>query len=175
MNGTLARSLGYGLVFVVALALPRVLYPGLALPGGRRAYYYAALPLALFGYWLASRVVHSPFGHVLVAVRDNEARAQALGYPTRRYKLIAFVISAGLAGLAGSLFALGHGFAALELVHWTTSGIVVMMVILGGVGTLWGSVVGAAVVLFLRDWLSTSTLEIAGINLKDAWGVVTGV
>ena len=120
-------------------------------------------------------MVHSPFGHVLVAVRDNEARAQALGYPTRRYKLIAFVISAGLAGLAGSLFALGHGFAALELVHWTTSGIVVMMVILGGVGTLWGSVVGAAVVLFLRDWLSTSTLEIAGINLKDAWGVVTGV
>jgi branched-chain amino acid transport system permease protein len=154
--------------------IPR-LFPGLDLPSGSRAYYYAALPLALFGYWLAYRVVHSPFGHVLVAVRDNEARAQALGYPTRRYKLIAFVISAGLAGLAGSLFALGHGFAALELVHWTTSGIVVMMVILGGVGTLWGSVVGAAVVLFLRDWLSTSTLEVAGINLKDAWGVVTGV
>lgn len=155
-------------------AIPRT-FPGLTLPSGSAAFYYAALPLALAGYWLAWRTVHSPFGHVLVAIRDNEARAQALGYPTRRYKVLGFVLSSGLAGLAGSLFALGHGFAALELLHWTTSGLVVMMVILGGVGTLWGSVVGAAIVLLLRDWLSTSTLTLGGVSLKDAWGVVTGI
>jgi branched-chain amino acid transport system permease protein len=129
------------------------------------AFYYAALPLILFGYWLAHRIVHSPFGHVLVAIRDNEARAQSLGYPTGRYKLIAFLLSAFLSGLAGGLYSLGHGFAALELVHWTTSGTVVVMTILGGIGTLWGPIVGAAVFLLLRDWLSTYT---------DAWGVVTG-
>src|SRR5918911_5364824 len=71
-------------------------------------FYYYALPLVLVGYWLAYRIVHSPFGHVLVAIRDNEARAQALGYPTRRYKLIAFLISAALSGLAGAVFTLGH-------------------------------------------------------------------
>jgi branched-chain amino acid transport system permease protein len=144
--------------------IPR-LFPGLPVQD-TVVFYYAALPLIALGYWLAWRAVHSPFGHVLVAIRDNEARAQALGYPTRRYRLLAFLLSAGLAGLAGALFALGHGFAALELLHWTTSGTVVMMVILGGIGTLWGSVVGAAIVALLRDWLATWT---------DAWGVVTGV
>jgi branched-chain amino acid transport system permease protein len=128
-------------------------------------FYYAALPLILFGYWLAYRIVHSPFGHVLAAIRDNEARALSLGYPTNRYKLLAFVLSAFLAGLGGGLYSLGHGFAALELVHWTTSGTAVVMTILGGIGTLWGSIVGAAVFLLLRDALSTVT---------DAWGVVTG-
>ena len=132
-----------------------------------RSFYYAALPLVLFGYWLAHRIVHSPFGHVLVAIRDNEARAQALGYPTHRYKLLAFVLSAGLAGLAGALNALGHGFTALEQVHWSASGTAVVMTILGGIGTLWGSIVGAAVFLLLRDALSTSPI-------RDAYGVVTG-
>jgi branched-chain amino acid transport system permease protein len=133
--------------------------------GDPTSFYYAALPLALLGYWLAHRVVHSPFGHVLVAIRGNEARAQALGYPTWRYKLQVFVLSAGLSGLAGGLFSLGHGFAALELVDWRTSGQVVIMTVLGGIGTLWGSVLGAALVLLLRDWLA---------NWTDAWGVVTG-
>ena len=128
-------------------------------------FYYYALPIVLFGYWLAHRIVHSPFGHVLVAIRDNESRAQSLGYPTSRYKLLAFVLSAFLAGLAGGLYSLGHGFAALELVHWSTSGTAVVMTILGGIGTLWGSVIGAAIFLLLRDWISTKT---------DAWGVVTG-
>ena len=154
--------------------VPRLL-GGLSLPSGSRSFYYAALPLALLGYWLAYRIVRSPFGHVLVAVRDNEARAQALGYPTHHYKLLAFLLSAGLAGLAGSLFSLGHGFASLEQVHWTVSGVVVMMVILGGVGTLWGSVIGAALVLLLQDWLSTSNLTIGTFGLRDAWGIVTGI
>jgi branched-chain amino acid transport system permease protein len=124
-------------------------------------FYYAALPLILLGYWTAHRVVHSPFGRVLTAVRDNEVRAQALGYPTRRYKLMVFVISSALSGLAGSLQALGHGFATLEFVHWTTSGEVVIMTILGGIGTLWGSLAGAAIFLLLRDWLSTSAQSVS--------------
>ena len=148
--------------------VPRLL-PGLDLHDPT-IFYYAALPLILLGYWMAHRVVHSPFGRVLTAVRDNEVRAQALGYPTRRFKLMVFVISAALAGLAGSLQALAHGFATLEFVHWTTSGEVVIMTILGGIGTLWGSLAGAAIFLLLRDWLSTSaqsvTVPVVGDWLK---------
>ncbi|MGH2716640.1 MAG: branched-chain amino acid ABC transporter permease [Thermoleophilaceae bacterium] len=143
--------------------IPRLL-PGLSVARSGD-FYYAALPLVLFGFFAAYRIVHSPFGHVLVAIRDNEARAQALGYATWRYKLLAFVLSGALAGLAGSLFALAHGFASLDLLHWSTSGTAVLMTILGGIGTLWGSVLGAAIVLLLRDALAT---------LTDASGVVTG-
>ena len=71
---------------------------------------------------LAWRIVHSPFGRVLVAIRDNPARARALGYPAHRYKLLAFVLSAFVAGLGGGLFAVAHGFVSLDVVHWTTSG-----------------------------------------------------
>ena len=128
-------------------------------------FYYASVPLVLLGFALAYRIVHSPFGHVLVAIRDNEARAQSLGYPTWRYKLVVFMLSGGIAGLAGALFALGHGFASLELLHWTTSGTAVLMTILGGIGTLWGSLLGAAVVLLVRDALSSA---------PEASGVITG-
>jgi len=143
--------------------VPRLL-PGFSV-GRSLDFYYAALPLVLLGFFVAYRVVRSPFGHVLAAIRDNEARAQSLGYATWRYKLLGFVLSAALAGLAGSLFALGHGFASLELLHWTTSGEAVLMTILGGIGTLWGGLVGAAVVLLVRDTLSTAS---------EASGVVTG-
>ena len=146
--------------------VPRT-FPGLSL-GPSMSFYYAALPLIVLGYLAAYRIVHSPFGHVLVSIRDNEARAQALGYDTARYKLIAFVLSAALAGLAGSVYTLGERFASLELLHWSTSGQVVLMTVLGGLGTLWGGVLGAAVFLELRDVLSTSEL------LRDAPGVVTG-
>jgi branched-chain amino acid transport system permease protein len=143
--------------------VPRT-FPGLAL--GRSAdFYYAALPLIVLGYALAYRIVHSPFGRVLVAIRDNEPRAQALGYATWRYKLLAFVLSGGLAGLAGGLFALGNGFASLDLLHWTTSGQAVLITILGGIGTLWGSLLGAVIVLELRDALTSA---------PEASGVVTG-
>ena len=146
--------------------IPRT-FPGLSL-GPSMSFYYAALPLVVLGYLAAYRIVHSPFGHVLVSIRDNEARAQALGYDTARYKLIAFVLSAALAGLAGSVYTLGEHFASLELLHWSTSGQVVLMTVLGGLGTLWGGVLGAAVFLELRDLLSTSEL------LRDAPGVVAG-
>ena len=146
--------------------IPRT-FPGLSL-GSSTSFYYAAVPLLIIGYFVAYRIVHSPFGHVLVSIRDNEARAQALGYHTARYKLIAFVLSAALAGLAGSVYALGQHFASLELLHWSTSGEVVLMTVLGGLGTLWGGILGAGAFLLLRDFLSTSDV------LGEAPGVVTG-
>lgn len=130
-------------------------------------FYYAAIPLILLGLFGAWRVVHSPFGRVMVAIRENPARARALGYPVDRYKVQVFVISAFLAGIAGGVYAIGHGFASLQEVYWTTSGKVVVMNILGGIGTLWGPVVGAGIIVVLEDYLAT-----AGI---DAVGVVTGV
>jgi branched-chain amino acid transport system permease protein len=129
-------------------------------------FYYAALPLILLGLLAAWRVVHSPFGRVMVAIRENPARARALGYPVDRYKVQVFVLSAFLAGVAGGVYAVGHGFASLQEVYWTTSGKVVVMNILGGMGTLWGPVLGAAIIVLLEDYLST-----AGI---DAVGTVTG-
>jgi branched-chain amino acid transport system permease protein len=129
-------------------------------------FYYAALPLLLLGAFAAWRIVRSPFGRVLVAIRDNPARAEALGYPVARYKLLAFVLSASLAGLAGGLHSVGHGLASLQDVHWTTSGKVVLIVVLGGIGTLWGAALGAALVVQLEDFLAT-----AGF---DGVGIVTG-
>ncbi|MDP9397631.1 MAG: branched-chain amino acid ABC transporter permease [Actinomycetota bacterium] len=126
-------------------------------------FYYAGLPLILAGLAFAWRIVRSPFGKVLVAIRDNPARARALGYPVDRYKLLVFVISAGLAGLAGGLFAISHGFASLQEVYWTTSGKVVIMTVLGGIGTLWGSVLGAAVIVLLEDFLASSGFNGIGI------------
>lgn len=129
-------------------------------------FYYAALPLLLVGLFIAWRVVYSPFGRVMVAIRENPARARALGYPVNRYKVQVFVISAFLAGIAGGVYAVGHGFASLQEVYWTTSGKVVVMNILGGMGTLWGPVLGAGIIVVLEDYLAT-----AGI---DAIGVITG-
>jgi branched-chain amino acid transport system permease protein len=126
-------------------------------------FYYAALPIILLGMWAAWRIVHSPFGRVLVAIRDNSPRARALGYDVERYKVIAFVLSAGLAGLAGGVFAISHGFVALPDVHWTTSGEVVLMTVLGGIGTLWGGIVGAFVIVTMADQLASSGFEGIGI------------
>ncbi|GAB3857451.1 branched-chain amino acid ABC transporter permease [Dactylosporangium cerinum] len=126
-------------------------------------FYYAALPIAVLGMLLAWRIVHSPFGRVLVAIRDNPARARALGYPAHRYKLLAFVLSAFVAGLGGGLFAVAHGFVSLDVVHWTTSGKGVVLVVLGGIGTLWGGVVGAALVVNLEDQLSQAGFTLIGL------------
>src|SRR5256886_13876363 len=94
-------------------------------------------------------MVPSPLGRVVGAIRDNEPRAQALGYATWRYKLLAFVLSGGLAGLAGGLFALGNGFASLDLLHWTTSGQAVLITILGGIWALLGNLPRALIGLRL--------------------------
>jgi branched-chain amino acid transport system permease protein len=119
-------------------------------------FYYAALPIILLGMWAAWRIVHSPFGRVLVAIRDNVPRARALGYDVEKYKVLAFVLSAGLAGLAGGVFAISHGFVALPDLHWTTSGEVVLITVLGGIGTLWGGIIGAFLVVSMADYLASS-------------------
>ena len=135
-------------------------------------FYYVGLGLVLLGVFVAWRVVHSPFGRVLVAIRDNPARVRALGYNVERYKIIAFVISAGLAGLAGGVFAISHGFASLQELNWTTSGKVVLITVLGGIGTLWGGPVGAAIVVSLEDWLASSGFEGTGIILGAIFVVI---
>lgn len=135
-------------------------------------FYYAVLPIGLLGMWAAWRIVHSPFGRVLVAIRDNAPRAQALGYPVDRYKLSAFVLSAGLAGLAGGIFAVSHGFVSIDDVNWTTSGKAVLVTVLGGIGTLWGGVVGALVIVNLEDQLASSGFEGIGIITGTVFVVV---
>ena len=143
--------------------IPKSFFGVKAVEGDSFFFYYAGIVLILLGIVAAWRVVHSPFGRVLTAIRDNPARARALGYDVERYKIIAFVISAGLAGLAGGVFSISHGFASLQELHWTTSGKVVLVTVLGGIGTLWGGPVGAAVVVSLEDRLASSGFEGIGI------------
>lgn len=126
-------------------------------------FYYTGLVVVLLGILAAWRIVNSPFGRVLTAVRDNPARARALGYDVERYKITAFVLSAGLAGLAGGVFSISHGFASLQELAWTTSGKVVLVTVLGGIGTLWGGLVGAGIVVSLEDYLASSGFEGIGM------------
>jgi branched-chain amino acid transport system permease protein len=137
-------------------------------------FYYAGLPIALIGLVIAWRVVHSPFGRVLVAIRENPARARSLGFGVDRYKVMIFVISAGLSGLAGGLYAISHGFASLQDVYWTTSGKVVIMTVLGGIGTLWGSTIGAALIVEVEDYVATSGIHVGPVNITGP-GLITGL
>jgi branched-chain amino acid transport system permease protein len=116
--------------------------------------YYLVLGAFVAAFVLIRRVVHSPFGQVLKAIRENELRAVSLGYDVNRYKLVAFVLSATLAGLAGSLKALALGFATLSDVQQATSGEVILMTLLGGTGTFLGPVLGAAIIVTLQHYLS---------------------
>jgi branched-chain amino acid transport system permease protein len=118
------------------------------------AMYYLVLFAFLAVFTFIRRVVHSPFGQVLKAIRENEPRAISLGYEINRYRLVAFVLSATLAGLAGSLKALVLGFATLSDVLQGTSGEVILMTLLGGTGTFFGPVIGAAIVVTLQEYLS---------------------
>jgi branched-chain amino acid transport system permease protein len=116
--------------------------------------YYFTLVVFALAFFFVKRVVYSPFGQVLKSIRENEPRAISLGYDVDGYKRLAFTLSAGLAGLAGSLKCLVLQLASLSDVHWHTSGEVVLMTILGGIGTLWGPVVGAAIVVNLNNYLA---------------------
>ena len=118
------------------------------------AMYYFVLAVFLFGFALIMRAVHSPFGQVLKAIRENEPRAISLGYDVDRFKLMSFVISATLAGLAGSMKSLVFQLATLTDVHWHMSGEVVLMTLLGGMGTILGPVVGAGIVVGLQNYLA---------------------
>ena len=119
------------------------------------AMYGTVLVIFVAGFLLIYRTIHSPFGQVLKAIRENEARAISLGYDIDRYKLAAFVISAALSGLAGATNALVFQLAALNNVHWGMSGEVVLMTLVGGLGTIFGPVVGAFVVLAMENYLAT--------------------
>ncbi|PYM17677.1 MAG: branched-chain amino acid ABC transporter permease [Candidatus Rokuibacteriota bacterium] len=116
--------------------------------------YWVVLAIFLLGFVVLYRVIHSPFGQVLKAIRENEPRAMSLGYAPEHYKLIAFVLSATLSGLAGGTKAIVFQLASLTDVYWTTSGEVVLMALLGGIGTVFGPVVGALVIITLEHFLA---------------------
>jgi branched-chain amino acid transport system permease protein len=116
--------------------------------------YYVVVAIFVGCFLAISRIVHSPFGQVLKMIRENEPRAISLGYRVDQYKLLAFVLSAALAGLAGSLKTLVMGFATLSDVHWSMSGEVILMTLLGGVGTFFGPVLGSGIVIALQNMLS---------------------
>ncbi len=118
------------------------------------AMYSVVLVVFLSGFLLIYRVVHSPFGQVLKAIRENESRAISLGYDTDRYKLMAFVLSAGLSGAAGATKSIVFQLASLTDVYWTMSGEVVLMTLLGGLGTIFGPVVGAAIIITMQNYLA---------------------
>jgi branched-chain amino acid transport system permease protein len=120
--------------------------------------YFFVLAIFLFGFWLIRRTVHSPFGQVLKAIRENEPRAISLGYNVNDYKWLAFIISAALAGLAGSTKTLVFQLASLTDVHWHMSGEVVLMTLVGGMGTLFGPLVGAAAIVTIQNYLSGGAL-----------------
>ena len=121
-----------------------------------RLLYYVVLAIFLFGYFAIYRIIHSPFGQVLKAIRDNEQRAQSLGYEADRYKLLAFVLSAALAGLAGSTKAMVLQFATLTDVSAAMSGEVVLMALVGGLGTIVGPVVGAFIIITMQNYLAAT-------------------
>lgn len=135
-------------------AIPRGRLFGVINLENDRTLYYVVLAIFLFGVLVVWRTIHSPFGQVLKAIRENEARATSLGYDVNRYKIMAFVISAALAGLAGATKALVFTFVTLTDSDWHTSGDVVLMSLLGGLGTISGPVVGAFSIVTLENQLS---------------------
>ncbi|HSE05904.1 MAG TPA: branched-chain amino acid ABC transporter permease [Methylomirabilota bacterium] len=122
--------------------------------GSTLTIYFVVLAIFLGGFLLVYRTIHSPFGQVIKAIRENEARAISLGYRPEHYKLIAFALSATLSGLAGGTKALVFQLASLTDVHWTMSGEVVLMTLLGGLGTVFGPVVGAFLLITIEHYLA---------------------
>jgi branched-chain amino acid transport system permease protein len=135
-------------------AVPRGRLLGLLDLSNTTVLYYVVLAIFTAGFLLIHRIIHSPFGQVLKAIRENEPRAVSLGYRTDHYKLAAFVLSAGLAGLAGATKAIVFQLASLTDVHWSMSGEVVLMTLLGGMGTIFGPVVGAFAIITMENYLA---------------------
>jgi branched-chain amino acid transport system permease protein len=134
--------------------------------------YYVALVIVVAGFLLIVRTIHSPFGQVLKGIKENEPRALSLGYDVARFKLLAFVISAALSGLAGSLKTLVLGFATLSDVHWTASGQVILMTLVGGLGTLSGPLVGSAVVVLLENKIGEFGHLLASLTSIEWFGTL---
>jgi branched-chain amino acid transport system permease protein len=147
------------------VGIPRPAVPGVDLTGIRsfHGYLLTLFVLVAVALW---RVVRSPFGHVLRGIHENEERMEAVGYAVDRYKLVAFVIAGVFAGLAGSLYAQFNGSITPDAFFWTTSGEALLMVIIGGTGTLGGSVLGAAAFILLQSLVSTYT---------ERWMLILGV
>lgn len=155
-------------VYFLALRLPftggedglqnvaRPVFLGLIDTTDNQTLYFVTLALIGFGFWCIWRIVYSPFGQVLTAIRDNEARAISLGYQVNRYKLIAFTLSAAIAGLAGSVKVISFGLATLTDVGWGTSGDALLICIVGGMQTLWGPLVGAVLIVALEHLMVSS-------------------
>jgi len=144
--------------------------------------YFVVLAVAVAAFALIVRTVHSPFGQVLKAIKENEPRAISLGYDVDKYKLVAFVLSAALAGLAGALKTVVLGFETLTDLHWTMSGLVILMTLVGGMGTLAGPLLGAIVIIMLENKLGDFGTILAngtGIEwfgtLGEAVSMVTGL
>jgi branched-chain amino acid transport system permease protein len=162
--------------------VPRGRLFGLIDLGSDLTLYYVVLAIVVLACLFIVRIVHSPFGQVLVAIKENEPRAISLGYDTDRFKLLAFVLSAALAGLAGSLKVIVLGFETLGDAYWTMSGLVILMTLVGGMGTLLGPLVGAALIVALEDrlgdiggWLATSTGIAWFQSLGESATIVTGL
>jgi len=136
-------------------AVPRGHLFGLINVSSSWVLYYVVVAIVFGGLLLIHRIIYSPFGQVLKAIRENEPRAISLGYRVNRYKLAVFVLSATLAGLAGSTKAIVFQLASLTDVHWTMSGEVVLMTLIGGMGTVFGPAVGAAVIITMQNHLAT--------------------
>ncbi|WP_081072644.1 branched-chain amino acid ABC transporter permease [Burkholderia cepacia] len=144
--------------------------------------YFFVLAISVAAFLFIGRVINSPFGRILTALKENEARTISLGYNINRFKLLAFVISAALAGLAGSMKTLVLGFATLSDVYWTTSGTVILMTLLGGLGTRLGPIVGAVIVVCIESklgefgaWLADITHIAWFQGLGDSVSLLTGV
>lgn len=144
--------------------------------------YYVVLAIAVAGFALIMRTVHSPFGQILKAIKENEPRAISLGYDVDKYKLLAIVLSASLAALAGSTKTLVLGFETLTDVHWTMSGLVVLMTLVGGMGTMAGPILGALIIILLENKLGDVGAFLAthtGIDwfntLGESVSMVTGL
>ena len=135
-------------------AIPRRPMFGVLDVSNDRIFYFVVLAIFAAGFLIIYRTVHSPFGQVLKAIRENEPRAISLGYAVDRFKLIAFVLSAALAGLAGSTKALVFQLASLTDVTWQMSGEVVLMTLVGGLGTVFGPIVGAGIIITMQNYLA---------------------
>lgn len=140
-------------------AIPRGTLLGIVDLNNNTSMYYFVLAIFVAGFWLIYRAIHSPFGQILKAIRENEDRAISLGYEVNRYKLAAFVLSAALAGLAGGTKAVVFQLASLTDAHWHMSGEVALMTLLGGLGTIFGPAIGAVTVVSLQNYLSSGPLS----------------
>lgn len=162
--------------------VPRGSFLGLLDLSQDRTLYFVVLAIAVAAFALIVRTIHSPFGQVLKAIKENEPRAISLGYDVDKYKLVAFVLSAALAGLAGALKTVVLGFETLTDLHWTMSGLVILMTLVGGMGTLAGPLLGAIIIIMLENKLGDLGTMLAngtGIEwfgtLGEAVSMVTGL